>query len=141
MHHEAITQWCSALSLSGQAEDARVLEQVYATAGFGDAVRTLAQRQLEQLDHKRRRGDYVPAARYVFTHVRRGNIDEAFAWFPKMLQEHNWFAFHFRVNPHLDPLRADPRFEQSVASIASKDAAIRECAAGTTASTIGVPSL
>ncbi|HYY13450.1 MAG TPA: tetratricopeptide repeat protein [Chthoniobacterales bacterium] len=130
MLHEAITQWCAGLRLSGHAEDAAVLEQVFATAGFNDAVRTLAQRRLEQLDHKRGLGEYVPAAEYVFAHVRRGNIDEAFAWFPKMLQEHNWFAFHFSVNPILDPLRSGPRFEEIVASLASKDPAIRACAAG-----------
>jgi adenylate cyclase len=129
MLHEAVTQWCAGLSLSGQAEDARVLEQVFATAGFEDAVRTLAQRKLEGLDHTRRQGGYVPAAQYVFTHVRRGNIDDAFEWFPKMLEEHNWFAFHFSVNPALDPLRKDARFEEIVASVASKDPAIRACAA------------
>jgi adenylate cyclase len=129
MSHEAITQWCAGLSLSGQAEDARVLEQVFATAGFEDAVRTLAQRKLEALDHTRRQGGYVPAAEYVFTYIRRGNIDDAFKWFPQMLEEHNWFAFHFSLNPVLDPLRSDPRFEEIVASVASKDPAIRACAA------------
>jgi adenylate cyclase len=129
MLHEAITQWCSALSLSGETEDAHVLEQVFATAGFDEAVRTLAQRRLEKLDDKRRQGGYVPAAHYVFAQVRRGKIDDAFEWFPKMLEEHNWFAFHFSVNPILDPLRSDPRFEQIVASVAAKDPAIRECAA------------
>lgn len=131
MWHEAITQWCAGLSLSGQAEDARVLEQVFATAGFEDAVRTLAQRKLEAFDHTRGQGGYVPAAQYVFTHIRRGNIDEAFMWFPQMLEEHNWFAFHFSLNPVLDPLRSDPRFEEIVASVALKDPAIRACAAGT----------
>jgi hypothetical protein len=130
MLHEVITQWCAGLSLSGQAEDARVLEQVFATAGFDDAVRTLAQRKLEALDRTRRQGGYVPAAQYVFSHIRGGNIDEAFEWFPKMLEEHNWFAFHFSVNPVLDPLRTDPRFEDIVASVASKDPAIRACALG-----------
>jgi adenylate cyclase len=129
MLHEAITQWCSALSLSGETEDAHVLEQVFATAGFDEAVRTLAQRRLEKLDDKRRQGGYVPAAHYVFAHVRRRKIDAAFEWFPKMLEEHNWFAFHFSVNPILDPLRSDPRFERIVASVAAKDPAIRECAA------------
>jgi adenylate cyclase len=118
--HEAVTQWCAGLALSGQAEHARVLEQVFATSGFEAAVRTLGQRQLEDLDRKRLRGDYVPAAHYVFACVRRGDLDQAFAWFPKMVDERNWFAFHLRVNPVLDPLRGDPRFEQIVASLAPK---------------------
>jgi adenylate cyclase len=120
MCHEAITQWAAALALNGQTEHAQVLEQVFASAGFEAAVRTLAERQLADLDGKRAEGDYVPAARYVFANVRRGTIDEAFAWLPKMLQEPNWFALQVRVNPILDPLRNDARFDKIVASLAPK---------------------
>jgi TolB-like protein len=112
MLHEAITQWCAGLALSGQAESASVLEQVFASSGFEAAVRTLGQRQLEDLDRKRARGDYVPAADYVFANVRRGSIDAAFEWLPKMIEERNWFALQLRVNPILDPLRNDPRFQK-----------------------------
>lgn len=112
MHHEAITQWCAGLALSGQPEHARVLEQVFASSGFEAAVRALGQRQLEDLDRKRAQGDYVPAADYVFANVRRGSIDAAFEWLPKMIEERNWFALQLRVNPILDPLRDDPRFQK-----------------------------
>jgi adenylate cyclase len=118
--HEAITQWAAALTLTGQAEHALVLEQVFATDGFEAAVRTLAERELENLDRKRASGDYVPAAYYVFAHVRRGDFEEAFAWLPKMAAEPNWFALQLPVNPILDPLRNDPRFEAAVASLALK---------------------
>jgi tetratricopeptide (TPR) repeat protein len=120
MLHEAITQWSAALALTGQAEHARVLEQMFATAGFEAAVQILAQRQLEDLDRKQAHGEYVPAAYYVFAYVRRGDLDQAFAWLPKMIDERNWFAFHLGVNPILDPLRADPRFEEIAASLALK---------------------
>ena len=120
MHHEAITQWAAALNLNGRSEDARVLEQVFATADFDAAVRTLARRELEQLESKRSRGDYVPAALFVFANVRCGNFEEAFQWLPKMVQEPNWFAFHLRVNPILDPLRKDPRFEKIASSLVLK---------------------
>jgi serine/threonine protein kinase len=117
MLHEAITQWSAGLALSGQAEHARVLEQVFATSGFEAAVRTLGQRQLEDLDRKRAQGDYVPAADYVFANVRHGSIDAAFEWLPKMAEERNWFALQLRVNPALDPLRNDPRFEKIAESL------------------------
>jgi adenylate cyclase len=120
MLHEAITQWSAALALSGQAERARALEQVFATAGFEAAVRNLAQRQLEDLDRKRAHGDYVPAADYVFANVRRGSIDAAFEWLPKMVEERNWFALQLRVNPILDLLRGDPRFDKIVESLTLK---------------------
>jgi len=117
MLHEAITQWCAGLALSGQAEPARMLEQVFASSGFEAAVRALGQRQLEDLNRKRARGDYVPAAYYVFANVRHSSIDAAFEWLPKMVEERNWFALQLRVNPILDRLRDDPRFDKIVTSL------------------------
>ena len=72
MLHEAITQWLPALNLNGRSEDARVLEQTFKTAGFDAAVRTLGERELEELDARRARGEYVAAAHYVFAHIKRG---------------------------------------------------------------------
>jgi len=120
MEHEAITQWCAALNLSRRAEDARLLEQVFASDGFDAAVRMLGERELKALDAKHAKGDYVAAAHYVFAHVRAGSLDNAFVWLPKMVEEPNWFAFHTKVNPILDPLRNDPRFEKIAASLVLK---------------------
>jgi hypothetical protein len=112
MLRKAITQWCAALALSGHREHARIVEQTFVASGFQVAVRTLVRRQLEDLDRKRLQGEYVPAAQYVFAYLRRGDLEQAFSWLPKMIGERNWFAFHIRVNPILDPLRDDPRFEK-----------------------------
>jgi TolB-like protein/Tfp pilus assembly protein PilF len=120
MNHEAITQWCAALSLTGQTENAKLLEQTFATSGFEPAVGALAERQLAEFDRNRARGEYVPAAQYVFANVRRGNIDQAFEWLPKMIEERNWFALQLRVNPILDPLRDDPRFAKMLESLVLK---------------------
>jgi adenylate cyclase len=117
MPHEAITHWCSALNLKGQSEDARVLEQTFKAAGFDAAVRTLGERQLEELDAKRARGEYVAAAHYVFTHLKRGKLEDALALLPKMAEEPDWFALQMRVNPILDPLRSDPRFGEILAAL------------------------
>ena len=120
MQHEAITQWCAGLNLNGCHEEARLLEQVFAAAGFDAAVRTLAERQLEDLDRKSACGEYVAPAHYVFVNVRRGKFEDAFAWLPKMAEEPDWFALQMRVNPILDPLRNDPRFEKIAASVVLK---------------------
>jgi TolB-like protein len=121
MPHEAITHWCSALNLNGRSEDARVLEQTFKAAGFDAAVRTLGERQLEELDARRARGEYVAAAHYVFAHIKRGNLEGALAWLPKMAEEPDWFALQMRVNPLLDPLRSDPRFEALLSQVFSKN--------------------
>jgi TolB-like protein/class 3 adenylate cyclase/Tfp pilus assembly protein PilF len=120
MCHEAITQWTAALALAGKAEHAHLLEEVFAKAGFEAAVRALAERQLQGLERQRANGAYVGAAHYVFANVRRGNIDQAFEWLPKMVEEPNWFALQLPVNPILDPLRDDPRFDKILASLVLK---------------------
>lgn len=111
---EAVTQWTAALNLSGEAEQANILEQTFAAAGFEAAVRALAQKQLERLQEKTVRGDYVPAWHYLMAYVRLGDNEQAFAWLAKAAEERNWFAFQIKVNPILDPLRGDPRFEALV---------------------------
>jgi adenylate cyclase len=120
MKHEAITQWSSALNLKGRGEDARLLDQTFAAAGFDAAVRALAERELDELEARRARGEYVAAAHFVFVHLRRDKIDNAFECLPKMMEEPNWFALQLRVNPMLDPLRQDPRFEKIAASLVLK---------------------
>jgi tetratricopeptide (TPR) repeat protein len=121
MAHEAITQWCSALTLNGEPEHARILEQTYAASGFDAAVRALAQKQLQRLNEKTARDDYVPAANYLTTYVRLGDKEQAFSWLAKTVEERNWFAFETKVNPILDPLRGDPRFERIVAPLAPQE--------------------
>src|SRR6266705_4437524 len=88
---------------------------------FDAAVRTLGERQLEELDAKRARGEYVAAAHYVFTHIKRGNLEDALALLPKMAEEPDWFALQMRVNPILDPLRSDLRFDGILAAVTLKN--------------------
>jgi adenylate cyclase len=121
MAHEAITHWCSALNLNGRSEDACVLEQTFKAAGFDAAVRTLGERELEELEAKRARGEYVAAAHYVFVHIKRGKLEDALALLPKMAEEPDWFALQMRVNPMLDPLRSDRRFGEILDTVTLKN--------------------
>jgi eukaryotic-like serine/threonine-protein kinase len=114
---EAVTQWTAALNLSGEAEQAKILEQTFAAAGFEAAVRALAQKQLERLQEKTARGDYVPAWHYLMAYVRLGDNEQAFAWLAKAVEERNWFALQIKVNPILDPLRGDWRFDALVQKV------------------------
>jgi adenylate cyclase len=111
MTSEAVTQWASALALSGESEQARILEQTYATLGFDAAVRVLAEQKLERLNEKSARGEYVSAFYFLIAYVRFGDYEEAFTWLARTVEEHTWFALETRLNPTLDPLRSDPRFE------------------------------
>jgi TolB-like protein/Tfp pilus assembly protein PilF len=114
MQKDAVAEWSKALSLSGAPEQASVLERAYATAGFEAAVRTLAKQQIERLNQKVKRGDYVPAFEYVTAYTREGDNDQALAWLDKAVQERNGFVFAVRVNPIYARLRTDPRFQPTL---------------------------
>ena len=110
MQREAIAEWSKALTLRGAGEQASDLERTYAASGFGAAVRALAKQQLEKLNERMKRGEYVPAAEYVTAYTRLGDKEQAFAWLDKAFQESYAFVLIVRVHPVYDQLRDDPRF-------------------------------
>jgi len=120
MPAEAIVQWRAALALSGEPEQARLLEETFAASGLDAAVRALARKQLEQLQEKTARGEHVPAYHYMMAYMRLGDTEQAFSWMAKTVEERSWFALQLRINPLLDGLRGEPRFEEIVALLAPK---------------------
>jgi tetratricopeptide (TPR) repeat protein len=107
---EAVAEWGKALILTGAGEQASSLERTYAASGFEAAVRALAQHQLENLNGRVKRGEYVPAFEYVTAYTRLGDKEQAFAWLDKAVLERNGFVFRVKIDPIYDKLRADPRF-------------------------------
>jgi TolB-like protein/class 3 adenylate cyclase/Tfp pilus assembly protein PilF len=120
MPAEAIIQWRAALALSGEPEQARLLEETFAASGLDAAVRALAREQLEQLQEKTARGEHVPAYHYMMAYMRLGDTEQAFSWMAKTVEERSWFALQLGINPLLDPLRSDPRFQSIAASLVIK---------------------
>ena len=118
MPEETIVQWRAALALGGQPEQARLLEETFGNSGFDAAVHALARKQLEQLQQKSARGEHVPAYHYMMAYMRLGDTEQAFSWLGKTVEERTWFALQLGVNPLLDPLRNDPRFAKTIASLA-----------------------
>ena len=76
----------------------------------------LAEKRREALELVRRLED-LAERRYVspfeFVHVRfaLGQIDQGFRWLTKACQDRCFELILMRVDPRLDPLKADPRFE------------------------------
>ena len=120
MLSEAITQWASALRLSGHVEHARILEKTYAASGFDAAVQTMAKGKLERLNERSARGEFVSAFHYLVPCVRLGDYEQAFNWLAETVEERTWSALESRLNPLLDPLRNDPRFEPLIQKVAIK---------------------
>jgi TolB-like protein/class 3 adenylate cyclase/Tfp pilus assembly protein PilF len=120
MQKEAIEEWVKALTLTGEKEEASILQQTYAMSGFEAAVRKSAEKKLEGLNAKLARGEYVPAAEFVRICIRAGEKEQAFVWLAKAVQERNRLAWEIKINPLFDPLRSDPRFEALVQKVVTK---------------------
>jgi TolB-like protein len=63
---------------------------------------------------------YVPAYAFAVIHLALGEKDQALDWLEKGARDHDGFYSTFiKVDPYLDPLRGDPRFEALVSAILS----------------------
>ena len=107
---DAIKEWSTALTLTGNRELAALLERTHAQSGFDAALKTLARARLDQLRSRARQGQYVPAMSLVHLHLRLGELETAFEWLAKAEQERNRLLFEVGVDPVFDPVRTDPRF-------------------------------
>jgi serine/threonine protein kinase/tetratricopeptide (TPR) repeat protein len=54
--------------------------------------------------------EYVSAYDIAMIYTGLGDIDEAFNWLQKAVEEHSYLLIYLNVDPILDPLRSDKRF-------------------------------
>jgi len=70
--------------------------------------------QLKELSKER----YVSAYSFALVYLGLGNKEEALRWLEKSYQDRTGNDLvYFRVEPLLDPLRGDPRFEELVTKV------------------------
>jgi len=82
---------------------------IYASDGRrSDALNVI--NQVQRLTAKHRIENYYLAEAFAAL----GNRDQAFEWLEKAYQEHTYWMVYLKVDPRLEPLRADPRFQQLV---------------------------
>jgi tetratricopeptide (TPR) repeat protein len=81
----------------------------YAYAMAGD--RSQAQELLNKLYAGKESGLIVPY-RIAAVYLALGNHDKAFEWLGKSYAEHDNWTAQLNVDPVMDPLRSDPRFEE-----------------------------
>ncbi|MFI5257146.1 MAG: protein kinase [Gemmatimonadales bacterium] len=116
------------LALEGQsAESERVLRAAvrmkgagsYTTATLGFALacagkREEAARLAEELESLRER-QYVSSVALATVHLGLGNHSRALDWAERAFEERRGWLAYLTVNPLVDPLRGDPRFDSLVA--------------------------
>ena len=88
------------------------LGQTYALAGLRDeAKETLA--ELAQQGRER----YVTPVAMALIFLGLGELDEAFKWLEKALEDRSWWLAWLKVDPLFDPGRSDPRFQSLMSHV------------------------
>lgn len=104
---EAIARLQKAVKLAGFiAEPTAFLAHLYAVSGR----RAEAQKLLDTLK-ERSRETYVPTYAYAYIYAGLGEGDQALAWLESSYQARSTCMFYLKVNPLLESLRSDPRFQ------------------------------
>ena len=110
---EALAEYKKAVELDDDPFVLALLGQAYAKVGQRDeALNILA--QLSQIGAHR----YVPSYSYALLHVALGEKDKAIEWLERSYQEGAGLDLIFlKVDPMLDPLQKEPRFQALVTKV------------------------
>jgi len=119
-----------ALAFTGQFDEAvTLLERAVATLGprpilqmalgytYGLEGRKEQASQLVQQLEARAAQEYVPAAFIALVYVALREANAAFEWLEKAYAEHSILMTMLKVDPLLDPVRGDARFEGLVGRV------------------------
>ncbi|MFN2511460.1 MAG: protein kinase [Pyrinomonadaceae bacterium] len=106
---EAIAECEKARGLNDDPAVLAYLSRAYALSGnSAEAMKIVA--QLHELARQR----YVPAYGFAFPYAALGDKDQAFHWLERSLQDRAWEITYLKVDPAMDSLRSDPRFNDLV---------------------------
>jgi tetratricopeptide (TPR) repeat protein len=105
MYEEAIAEFHKASSFSS-GQTVAALGHVYAMSG----KRREARRVLEQLEKLSKRR-YVSPYGMALIHTGLGEKDQAFAWLQRACEDRSVELCRLKVEPSLDSLRSDSRFQ------------------------------
>jgi TolB-like protein/Flp pilus assembly protein TadD len=105
MYPEAIAAFEKAVQLSGNREGRPALAHAYAKAGRTGVARSIL---AEMKIHTG--GRYVASPMIARIHLGLGEIDAAFEWLRKGIEERSYWIVFLKMDPVYDAIRSDPRF-------------------------------
>src|SRR5437773_12262682 len=110
---EAISEYQKARALNDDPFVLALLGHAYASSGNkAEGLKILD--QLKELSKQR----YVAAYNFAIVYLGLGDKEEALRWLQKSYQDRAGYDIAtIKVDPFLDPLRGDPRFEELVAKV------------------------
>ena len=109
MYDDALTQIQTCQNLSHDRDSVGWLGYIYGLKGDHTAARALLA-ELEEISKER----YIPPYAFAIVYLGLGEIDQAFKWLEKAAREHDYWMIFIHVDPDLDPLRGDPRFDDLI---------------------------
>ena len=114
---EAMQQAAALLHARAQHELAETVQAVYRQAGYQAALRTWF-----EAEEGRAAKEYVSPLRIAILAMRCGNVDKAFAWLNRAVEDRNAGLVYLTVDPKYARLRSDPRFAGIAARVGLKPA-------------------
>jgi TolB-like protein/Tfp pilus assembly protein PilF len=112
---EAIAEYQKAFELSDDSTMLGFIGHAEALSGRPNEARQMLDRLTEAAKTR-----YVPAYAFAVIHLALGEKDQALDWLEKNVRDHASPVTNLiTVDPYLDPLRGDPRFETLVSQILS----------------------
>src|SRR6266704_4740487 len=112
---EAIAEYRKAFELNDDPVVLALLAHDEVSVGKHDEARQILARLTEEAKAR-----YVPAYAFAVIHLALGEKDQALDWLEKATRDHDGFySTYINVDPYLDSLRGDPRFEALVSAILS----------------------
>jgi len=107
LYGQAISEYQKTIALEEGNPVLRAnLARIYAAVGNRpEALKIIA--SLRELSKRR----YVSPYSVAQIYAALGDFDQAFAWLEKAYKEHQYQLVYLKVDPALDPLRSDPRFQ------------------------------
>ena len=94
------------------AEPLTGLGYVYAVSGQKEEARKVLTELKDRAKHP-----YVSAYLIATIYASLGDKDQAFASLERAYEARSWYLTHLKLDPELDSLRSDPRFEPLVQKI------------------------
>jgi TolB-like protein/Tfp pilus assembly protein PilF len=106
-HDDAIRAMETQVQILGRSSFAvGNLGWVFASTGrTADALKLLEELQ------ERAQTQYVPSWSFAVVYSGLGEMDKAFDWYEKAVDEREPLMLHFHVHPNYDPLRSHPRYK------------------------------
>ncbi len=110
---EAIVEYQKAIALDDDPLSPGLLAHLYAKLGKKDEARQLLER-LREASQRR----YVTPYIFAIIHLGLGEKEQAIGFLERTYEDRDGYNLVFiKVDPFLDPLRGDPRFEALVAKV------------------------